>query len=224
MPIRINLLAEAQALEELRRRDPVKRATWVGVFLVFLMLLWSSSIQVKTMVARSELKRWETEIAARSNTFQAVLQSKARLDDQTDKLRKLRQLSANRFLSGSALNALEQTTIDDVELVRFHVNQQYDIAEATKPKTNANDIVIPGRPAMITEKITLSLDAKDVGANPGDQINRYKQTLSDNPYFEAVLGKTNEVRLTNFSPPQTGPDNKAFVLFTLECRLPDKTR
>ena len=39
MPIRLNLLAEAQALEESRRRDPVKRAVWAGVFLV-LALAW----------------------------------------------------------------------------------------------------------------------------------------------------------------------------------------
>ena len=33
MPIRINLLAEEQYLAEMRRRDPVKRAAWVGGFL-----------------------------------------------------------------------------------------------------------------------------------------------------------------------------------------------
>jgi len=38
MPIRINLLAESQALEEMRRRDPVKRAIWVGVLVVSLLL------------------------------------------------------------------------------------------------------------------------------------------------------------------------------------------
>ena len=30
MPIRLNLLAEAQAAEDLRRRDPVKRALWLA--------------------------------------------------------------------------------------------------------------------------------------------------------------------------------------------------
>ena len=34
MPIHLNLLAEAQAAEELRRRDPVKRASFIGVSLV----------------------------------------------------------------------------------------------------------------------------------------------------------------------------------------------
>ena len=39
MPIRINLLAEAQAAEEMRRKDPVKRAVWIGGFVIFLVLL-----------------------------------------------------------------------------------------------------------------------------------------------------------------------------------------
>ena len=55
MPIRINLLAEAQAAEEMRRKDPVKRSIWVGSFLVFLVLLWGFSLQVKIMVTRSEM-------------------------------------------------------------------------------------------------------------------------------------------------------------------------
>jgi len=38
MPIRINLLAEARALEELRRKDPVKRVAVVGI-LLFLLLI-----------------------------------------------------------------------------------------------------------------------------------------------------------------------------------------
>ena len=43
MPIRINLLNEELAAEELRRRDPVKRAIFIGIFLVALSLVWFSS-------------------------------------------------------------------------------------------------------------------------------------------------------------------------------------
>ncbi len=34
MPIRLNLLAEAQAAEEMRRRDPVKRALWLAGLII----------------------------------------------------------------------------------------------------------------------------------------------------------------------------------------------
>ena len=48
MPIRINLLSEALAEEDLRRRDPVKRAIFIGVFLVALSLVWFSSTWLNT--------------------------------------------------------------------------------------------------------------------------------------------------------------------------------
>ena len=59
MPIRLNLLAEAQAAEELRRRDPVKRAIWIGALILAAMLVWSSSRQLQVMLASSELNRLE---------------------------------------------------------------------------------------------------------------------------------------------------------------------
>ena len=54
MAIHINLLAESQALEEMRRRDPVKRAIWVGAIVGALVLAWSGYLQVKLMAATSE--------------------------------------------------------------------------------------------------------------------------------------------------------------------------
>jgi hypothetical protein len=55
MPIKINLLAEAQIAEDLRRSDPVKRAIFIGALLVALALVWSSSLQLEAMIAKSEL-------------------------------------------------------------------------------------------------------------------------------------------------------------------------
>ena len=81
-----------------------------------------------------------------------------------------------------------------------------------------------GRPGTVTEKIVVSLDARDYSSNPGDQVNKFKDAISQQPYFQAVLDKTNGVRLTNLSPPQPGPDGKPSVLFTLECTYPDRTR
>jgi hypothetical protein len=223
MPIRLNLLAETQAQEESRRRDPVKRAIWVGAFLVFCMLLWSSTIQVAAMTAKGHLHRWQTEISAKSNSFKVALDNQKLLDDQLEKLRALRHLATNRFLNGTVLNALQQSTLDDVQLVRLRVSQNYELTEPPKAKSGSRTRALLNA-AKVTERIVLSMDARDTSATQGDLINRYKQTLGENPYFQSVLGKSNEVRLTNFSPPQTGSDNKPFVLFTLECRYPEKTR
>ena len=223
MPIRINLLAEAQALEELRRKDPVKRAIWIGVGLVIVVLAWSSSLQVKAMLAKGELNRVTAQLATRTNEYQQVLANESKLIQVNRKLGALQELATNRLLHGSLLNALQQTTLDDVQLVRLKTDESYLYNEEIKPKTNANDHVIPGKPASVTEKVVVTLDARDSSVNPGDQVSKFKRKIGESQYFQAALGKTNEVRLTNLSPPQAF-EGKPFVLFTVECRYAEKTR
>jgi hypothetical protein len=223
MSIRINLLAEAHAIEDQRRRDPVKRATWAGAGLVIVVLAFSISLQLKAAMANHELHRFASQLGTRTNEFQQVLVNQRKLADLNRKLSLLQQMATNRMLHGTLLNALQRTALDEVQLTRLKTELAYVYNEEIKAKTNANDHLIPGRPASVTEKIVVTLEAKDSGANPGDQVNRFKQVVNQAPYFQQMLGKS-EVRLANLSPPQTGPDGKPFVLFTLECRYPEKTR
>jgi hypothetical protein len=223
MPIRINLLAEALAIEDLRRRDPVKRAIWVGASLVLLLLFWSFSLVLHAMIARAELRHVAAQLNTRTNEFRLVLANQRKAADMYRKLGLLQDMATNRMLHGTLLNALQQATLDDVQLMRFKTEEAYIYNEEIKPKTNANDRVFPGKPASVTERVVVTLEAKDSGPNPGDEVNRFKQALAQSAYFQDVLGKTNEVRLANLSPPQT-IDGKPFVLFTLECRFPEKTR
>ncbi len=223
MPITLNLLAEDQAVEELRRRDPVKRAIAIGALLVVVMLVWSSLLQVQTMIVRSALGQIETQLASRTNQYQQVLDCEKKTAETKYKLVALRHLAAERFLYGDLLNALQQTVVDDVQLIRLKVDQSYTYTEEIKAKTN-DDRVLPGKPATTSEKIVLNLNAKDTGENPGDQMTRFKEAIGRHPYFQSALGKTNEVRLSNLSSPQAGPDGRAFVIFTLECRFPERIR
>jgi hypothetical protein len=223
MAIRLNLLAEAQALEEQRRRDPVKRAIWGGVLVVLLILVWSSSLQMRAMLSRGELSRIEAQMASRTNEYRTALLNQSKLLESRARLAGLNQLATNRFLQGTALNALQQMIVDDVQLVRFRSEQSYLVTEETKPvKTDGK--VIPGRPATSTERIVLTLDAKDISSIPGDQVAKFKHAISASPYFQTVMGQTNEVRLASLSPPQQASGGKAFVSFTLECRIPERTR
>lgn len=225
MPIRINLLAEAQALEEMRRRDPVKRAIWGGLVAVILLLAWSSSLQLKAMIAKGELNRTEAQLAARTNEYQAVLTKQSKLAEVNRKLTGLNQLGSSRLLQATILDALQHTAIDQVRLTRMHTEQTYVLTAAVKGTTNANKQVTGGKPATATEKILLVLDARDTSANPGDLVNRYKQAISDYPYFREALGSgSNEVRLTSLSPPVSNGSDRPFVSFTLECRYPERTR
>jgi len=224
MPIRLNILAEAQAAEEMRRRDPVKRAIWVGCLLVVGMLVWSSSVYVNGLMAKNDLSTVRAAIAARSNEFSVVQTQQKNIEEFKGKLAAIHQLATNRFLNGNLLDALQHVTLEDVALMEIKVNQAYLATEATKNKTNDEGRIILGKPATIKESISVTLDARDSGSVPGDQVNKYKDALTTNSYFHAALSKTNGVRLTFVGSPTAAPDSKPYVLFTVECRYEEQTR
>jgi hypothetical protein len=223
MPIRLNLLAEAQAAEEARRRDPVKRAIWLGALLVSLMLVWSSSLQLKAMLAKNDLSRVEGQMNALTNDYTQVVNNQKLVADISHKLVALRQLTTNRFLNGTLLNAMQKTTHEDVQLVHLRVTQVYAITEEIKARTNAGKVT-PAKPGSAIEKITLTLDGNDASLNPGEQVLKFKEMLANNEYFQTWLGRNNEVILKNQGAPQMNPEGRACVMFTLECRYPERKR
>ena len=225
MPIRLNLLAEAHAAEEERRRDPVKRAIWLAALVIALILAWSSYLQLRTALASSDVSRMEAQLGARTNEFQQVLDHQKKTAEMNEKLRVLRLLTANRFLNGTLLNALQQTTAQDVQLVRLKVDQLYTRVEATKAHTNEDNVVTKARPASATERIAVNFDGIDSSSSPGDQVGRFKIVLATNAYFKEMLTQTNSINLKSLSPVQVAPvTGKPCVMFSLECRYPEKTR
>jgi hypothetical protein len=224
MPIRLNLLAEAQAAEEQRRRDPVKRALWIASLLVVLLLVWASSLQLKAIVAKKNLGTIVAQMNQCTNEYKTVVEMQKQIGDMSQKLTALQTLSTNRFLTGNLLNALQHTTVEDVQLTRLKIDQLYALTEETKARTNGTKVVA-GKPAIVTEKTILTLDGNDSSLNPGDQVLRMKDTINQFPYFKENLDRANPVAWKNSSSPQISPDTgKAVVTFTLECRYPEKTR
>src|SRR5437867_6175032 len=138
MPIRLNLLAEAQATEDMRRRDPAKRVIWAAGLLIASMLVWSSSLFLKDMLANKDLTSLQIQMNTRTNQYQRVLDSQKKAAEFKVKLGALHKLATDRFLNGTLLNALQQTTGEDVQLVHFKVEQIYVPVEETKPRTNAS--------------------------------------------------------------------------------------
>jgi hypothetical protein len=224
MPIRINLLSEALAAEEMRRRDPVKRVAFIGGLLVALSLVWFSSAWLEGKMAQNAKTQVESEIHSNTNGFARVQADLKRVADCQKRLNALQHLSASRFLQGNLLNALEQVYVPNVQLIRMKLEQSCTCIEAVPNKTDDYGKLIPGRPASSTEHTKLILDAKDTSPNPGDGVNRYKAALSQQDYFKSGLNQTNGVRLINTSGTQTAVNGKPFILFVLECRYPDKTR
>ncbi len=225
MPIRLNLLAEAKAQEELRRKDPVKRVIGAGVLLVVLMLAWSSSLQVRALLAKGAANGTEAQLASRTNQYRIALENQQQVTDTKQKIASLRYMAANRFLHGSLLDALQRTTVPDVQLARLRTEHTYTRIEAVKGGTTGVDgKPVTAKPATCTERVTIALEARDTAANPGDHVTKFKQVIADSAYIKGLLGSTNEVRLASITPPITASGMKPYVSFTLECRLPEKTR
>jgi hypothetical protein len=223
MPIHINLLAEAQAAEELRRRDPVKRAIFIGVSLVVVSLVWSGTVEISAILAKERFVGVQGAINAQTNEYQHVELNRKKIAALQIKLAALEKLQAARFLQGNLLDALQHATVENVQLTRLRVDQACFLTEGAEAQTNG-DRVIAGRPATVKEKIIAHLDARDFSANPGDQVNKFKEAITKEPYFQTMLDKTNGVQLANPpSAPQTDA-GKPYVMFTLDCRYPEATR
>jgi hypothetical protein len=210
MAIRINLLAEAQAAEDLRRRDPVKRVIIFGALLVAATLVWSSTLQLKVIIANRNLSSVQFQVDTETNAYQAALSNNAKITQTKKKISQLQELANARLLQGNLLNALQKVTVDNVQLMRIKVSQGYAQHGGKNPS--------------VTEITSVTLDARDSSANPGDQVGKYKAALAEYPYFREMLNPTNNISLTDESSPATDADGKNFVLFTLECHYPDKTR
>jgi len=216
MPIQINLLAEALAEEDLRRRDPVKRAIFGGALLVALTLVWFSSILLEHMIANSNLTKVQADIQAHTNDYNAVMVNLKKITDTQQHLDALQKLSSARLLQGNLMNALQQLYVPNVRLIRLAVEQSYSRKDAPVGQ--------PASAAPIVEHTKLTLDAEDSSPNPGDQVNRYKDALGQLDFFKSSMDTNNGVKLSNLSPPQSDSDNKPFVLFTLEYHFSDQTR
>jgi hypothetical protein len=225
MPIRINLLAEAQAAEELRRRDPVKRAAIVGGVLVVLALAYAGMTYASSTQISSKRKQAETKWRAMEKDFNAVVASEKEVNDQSGKLAALERLSTNRFLWGSVLNGLQETVIDDIQLVRLKTDQTYTFIEGI-PAKKSGAKTIPGKPAEQVEKVTLVIDAKDYGTAGDQNFSKYKTKLINFPYFKKTIDSPDFLRLKSQSQPTTDPSDPAhpYTLFTLECNLPEVHR
>lgn len=224
MPIRINLLAEAQAAEEMRRRDPVKRAMWAGGFLVAALLAWASLLQGRITIHKVQASKLEGKIRELDTEYATVVESQKTLMETRQKLVALERLSTTRYLSGNLLDALQSAFVKDVKVVKVKTSFDYTMEAATKPKTNAFT-VIEGKPATAAEQITVQIEALDASSNPGDRVNQYKETVAALPHLDEVFqGEEQEVRLTALNPPMQDANGRQYVLFTLECAYPENVR
>jgi len=217
MPIRINLLAEAQAAEDLRRRDPVKRVVVGGFLMVTAMAVWSSTVQLKVMLANRELGQAQFQIDSHKNDYNLAVTNNAKITAMRLKISALEKMANSRMLDGNLLNALQMVNVDNVQLTGVKVDQAY-ISSGGKGSGG-----LPAKPA-ITERIVVTLNARDSSSNPGDQVGKFMQALARQSYFQEMLNRTNGIVLTDESSPQQDQSGRNYVLFAVECHFPDQKR
>lgn len=223
MPIQINLLAEAKIAEDLRRRDPVKRAIFGGIFLIVLALVWWSSIWLEVLREKNAAGQTQATIELRKAAYQQALDYEKKIAEAEGRLAALQKLTQARFLQGNFLNALQQLNTDGVQLTHLRLDQSYYAAPVAANTTN-NSRATPGNPAKMTERIAMTLTARDSSASPGDQVNKFKDAVSSQPYFKETLNAINGVLLTSLSSAQTDPTGHPYVMFTLESTFSEKPR
>jgi hypothetical protein len=176
------------------------------------------------MGARGELTTVDGTINSKTNGFAKVTNDQKRLADGKTRLRALEILTTNRFLNGNLLDVLQRSVVDRVQVTRLKVNQTYYLIDEVKPKEDEDGgPKKAGKPATVTEKISLSVNATDTSLN-GEAATHFQNALSASPYFQKILAKTNGFRLTSIGAPQVDGSGQAFTTFTLEAILPDKTR
>jgi hypothetical protein len=234
MPIRLNFLAEDLEQEELRRKNPVKQAIWVCGFVLFLVMLWGLTLFFKTIVVNAEASALETKWKQMENSVKQAEEARKRKRDVEGRLSALTQFTTNRFFWATALDSLQQTCVDNVELVRLKVEQVYGLKEAAKAPVAApsgpvpvpaTQPAAPAKPALASERIVVALEGRDYGARAGEQVPRYKETLLGFPYFQAHLQRTNSIQLTSLSAPQVDAARKvAYVQFGLQLNFQEKER
>ena len=189
----------------------MKRAIWVGGFVVFLVLLWVILLQVKVLAANSSINRSAQEWRGIEKKFYEVSTNHFNIGEMERKLIALQRLATNRFLWSPVLNALQTATTDNVQLVRIQTLQTTIQHGAAKNKV-----------ASSTDKISFTLQAKDFSP-PSEQ--KFIEALASTPYFKENLRKGDGIRLKEVGNPMLDPNSRrSFVLFTIECNYPDKER
>ncbi|MBL9169273.1 MAG: hypothetical protein JNN07_16150 [Verrucomicrobiales bacterium] len=233
MPIRLNLLNEAHAAEEARRRDPVKRAVLAGVVVVSCVLGWSSILQLRAVRANSEFSDLQSQWTSMEKDYKKVVDNRRVSLEMEQKLSALQSLTTNRFLWGNVLNELQFVLAgtEGIHITRLRGEQSFQLQAEVKAKpAKEKDKEVAGRPATSTERIVVTIDAKDGSAQPGDQVAKLKATLAT-PIVPGASAPstTNQVALLNISAPQSDKDSAGnitppYVTFTIQSTYPERTR
>ena len=221
-PLSINLLAEAQEEAEMRRRDPVPKVKWATAAVVALLLMAGVYLQVKIWQQRRVLTRARAELAGLQSRPTYVRE----VGLVTDLSSNLSRLAASRFLWASALDALQQVALPDIQVVRLEGRQVLRPIQESKTTPESlpdGNRAGGGPPAKVGETITWTIAAKDYGEPP--QAERFIQQFNRIDYFRNNLRESDSVLLRDRQSRTIDPTDirRSFILFSIECTFAERT-
>ena len=229
--ISINLLAEEQETAEWRRHDPVRRGFWGAGLAVGLMLIWGAVLGYQLWQSSKRAVQLEARLKALQDTPGESINNIQRINEMGNRIRALDRHGQERMLWTPILNALQFTTVEDIEfhklVVSLTLTKPPPVAAAPATRTPVPPAtrtlgppaaVKPKPPPPVTEKVVISIQGKNYG-DP-KQIDRLIEEIVRNPYFrERLRADQPPVLLKDMQPRQVDPGNpnRTFALFTIEC-------
>lgn len=230
MPIRLNLLAEQFSAEEARRRDPVKRATWIAGFIVALLVVFGGYLQTRIFLAGRSLGAEKAALKKLEKDSTSAAKNLKRTNEIENRLAAITAFATNRFLWASTLDALQGVMVDNVVVVKIRGDQEFAI-EQVKPTKKELDAGVakgtaPKPREMARERITLTVEARDY-ADPADlNYNQFISRIAGADLFRQELTGSEGITLKDRLPRRALPENpgRQFIPFSIECRFPERRR
>lgn len=219
--LHIDFLAEEHEARERRRRDPVRWGVRLAIGCVVATLSWAGYLwyvhrQAEVLLGNSE-KALHT---VQKKAIRVAVLSK-RIGELERALRVLTQHATNRFLWALPLSELPAAMVEHIRMIQVRIEEGVTHTAGTK-ESRVGEKVIPAKPATVTQRFTMTLQAKDTGNPPA--TDKFIKALTELPWFRDNLSLGQSVRLKERGAEQVDPTDptRTFILFTVECLFPEK--
>lgn len=214
----IDLLAEQKEADEMRSKDPMRRAYGLAASLLGIMIVWLGYVLFDSQQVGSRINKLNAEMAALQTRFSGADADAKKAAEAETMLRGLESLASNRMLWAPALNALQFAVVDNMQVIRIQIAQQYSQTKGTPAVTNqTTKSVTRAIPDETTELTIMTIQAKS-SAKPS-AAESFMEALAESPWFKANLRSQSPIRLKENQAAQidAADPNKMSILFTVEC-------
>jgi type IV pilus assembly protein PilM len=226
--IRLNLLAEEQELAEWRRRDPVRRATWLMVMLLAGVGAWAGWLGWQIWDAQREVQRVDQLMTTLQQTASEPLQDAQRASDLERRREALAQHEAQRFITAPLLGALQHVVVDGIQFHRLTLErrlQRIDPPRISARQRRAAGDAAPAKqpPGETREQFVLRIHGKNYGTY--QDRSRLTDAIGRHEVLRALLRRDQPIRLVETQPRQVDPadTSRMFELFTIECLFAERS-